>query len=312
MLLAAAGLCLSCGGGADSGMDASETRQANEGRQLSNPTDTLVFLDGLQLFKQGEYDLAREQLLKSSESDNIYVKAESFLYLNALEMELERYDAARVYLEKYHAEAMKLYQKALEAENSILIHREEMELSVKRLAKMHNAFVIGTIAAAVLAAALFLVRLRRTRFAKTPAMPQESRPAPPHPDDYKRHLISAEIFKQNQVYAEITELARQKRSRDTKILNAARQGVLEEKLGEVFAEFISELKSTCTLTDNDVKLCCLSLLPLSTFAKSICFGSVEANIVKQRKHQIKKKMGDTREGAALFEFIFASRQDGRP
>ena len=291
-------------------------------QELSSHTtsaDTTVFLEGLALLQQKDYDKARERLIQSSKSDNIHIKAESFLYLNALEMQLEHYADALLYLEKYHNEAFKLYRMAVDAQETMDSYKVEIDRSMERLHKRHNRLILGIVATIVLAAAIIatlVIRNKHKGIAKVGGQGHERHggigPAHPLPEPsvYKRHLISAEIFKQTPIYGEILELAAQSKSRYTKVLNTSRQQVLDAKLGEVFGEFAAGLETAYPLlTDNYIKLCCLSLLPLSTFAKALCFGSTETNIVKQRKHQIKKKMGCHDGSPALFEFIFAPRQD---
>jgi hypothetical protein len=55
-------------------------------------------VEGLRLFEEGRYELAREQFMVSAAATGTYIRAESYLYLNALEMELGNYDAARPWL----------------------------------------------------------------------------------------------------------------------------------------------------------------------------------------------------------------------
>jgi hypothetical protein len=105
--------------------------------------DTLALLDGHRLLEEKQYDLARERLTESSHSDNIHIRIKSFLYLNALEMELENYDAARLYLEEYHIEAMQLFYRAMD-------RQQEMTEQIARLGKRHRWLVNGFTGVAVL------------------------------------------------------------------------------------------------------------------------------------------------------------------
>jgi hypothetical protein len=83
---------------------------------------------------------------------------------------------------------------------------------------------------------------------------------------------------------------------------------LDGELAARFADFAATLREGWpTLTTGDVKLCCMSLLPLTPFARALCFGSTETNIIKQRKHTIKKKLAADTRGRALFDFIFEAR-----
>jgi hypothetical protein len=121
-------------------------------------------------------------------------------------------------------------------------------------------------------------------------------------------LIDAEIFKQTPIWAEVSALAAQPSGRDAKVLTTARQEVLDAELAVRFADFAGTLRGGYpSLTAGDVKLCCLSLLPLTPFGRALCFGSTETNIVKQRKHTVKKKLAVDARGQALFDFIFEPR-----
>lgn len=81
------------------------------------------------------------------------------------------------------------------------------------------------------------------------------------------------------------------------------------ELAETFSDFATTLRNTYpALTAGDVKMCCLSLLPLSPFGRALCYGSTETNIIKQRKHTIKKKLSADAPGHALFDLIFEARQ----
>ncbi len=293
--LLAAGLCLlavggvSCGGGS---------------REISSVAvdslaraDTLALVEGLRLYEEGQYGLAREHLLESSLSGSTYIRAESFLYLNALEMELGNYATARPYLERYHTEAMQLLRRVADSEG-------QMTQQVARLDRRHK-LLIGTVIGVgmlMIGALLFLSERRQRFWAK------QNEPVPPSPDisHWKPYLIDAEIFKQTAIYAEIVELAQQPANRSARVLTVTRQQVLDQELAAVFADFAARLRTDFpSLTTGDVKLCCLSLLPLSSFSRALCFGSTETNIIKQRKHQIKKKLAAT-QGHELFEFIFSN------
>lgn len=110
------------------------------------------------------------------------------------------------------------------------------------------------------------------------------------------------------MYARIAELERQAADRRAQVLSHSWQEVLDRELAGIFAEFIAALHAVRpSLTAGDVKLCCLSLVPMSTFGRALCFGSTETNIIKQRKHKIKRKLTTDDGGRQLFEFIFTLR-----
>lgn len=332
MLLAAASLCLLSAGGVSC-----VNGRAEAGVAGVLPADTMALVEGLRLFEEERYDLARRQLIESASTQNPYIRAESFLYLNALEMELGNYGAARPWLERYHVEAMRLMRRAVDAER-------EMTEQAARLRRRHDLLIGGMIFLGVMLVAALLLFTRRRwgmgvlRARKQPGEESgkesgerstagwqtdpgrddpHTTPHSPHPlrsaaesdiSEWKPYLIDAEIFKQTAIYAEIAELARQRPGREARVLPAVRQQVLETELAGRFSDFTARLRADYpALTAGDLKLCCLSLLPLSSFARALCFGSTETNIVKQRKHNIKKKMGSGGRDRALFEFIFSVR-----
>ncbi len=164
---------------------------------------------------------------------------------------------------------------------------------------------VAVIGFVVIGAVLFFVRRERR--------PKETQNAASIPkavsehdiSDWQRYLADAETFKQTDIWSELLSLAAQKPGREARVLSSARQEVLDGELARLFPDFSARLRSDYpALTAGDVKLCCLSLVPLSTFARALCFGSVESNIIKQRKHTIKKKLCTDARGRALFEFIF--------
>ena len=265
--------------------------------------DTLALIEGRRLLEDERYDLARERLKESALSDNIYIRIRALLSLNELEVELENYDAARLYLEEYHVEAMQLFHRAMEMQH-------EMSEMMAVIDRRHRRSVGGAaIAAAFIVggALLFFVLQRRRRVVSTVS---GGRPVTDI-SDWSRYLTDAGAFRQTPLWAEITELAGQPRGRGARVMSLAKQEALERELAVGFAHFAVRLQSEYpSLTAGDVKLCCLSLAGLSTWARALCFGSTETNIGQQRKYKVKRKMEldphgkpDPR-GAALFDFIF--------
>jgi len=369
VLFAAA--CVSCGGvgGADdesgAGGAGGDVRTAGDGARATGgmrsgtvephsaaaSPDTLALVEGLRLFDSMEYDLAREQLTVSARSASTYIRAESFLYLNALEMELGNYRAARTHLDRYHAETMRLLRSAAEVQS-------RAERQTAHLVGRYEALVwwIVLIMTVLASATLFLLRRRGTarlvRGARgepspqaypawptsstsptSPTSPEGARGAAvfaarsmpassvtpagfvasaelpelagPTSAERAAWLAEAEAFRQTAMWAEIAPLAAAKPGRDARVLTTARQDVLDADLAATFPVFAAHLRAACPpLTAGDVKLCCLSLAGLGAFGRAVCFGSTETNIIKQRKHTIKKKLSTDAGSRALFEFVF--------
>ncbi len=263
--------------------------------------DTLALVEGLRLFEEGRYDLAREQLSVSALSASTYIRAESFLYLNALEMESGNYDTARPWLEKYHAETVRLLRSAAEAS-------ARAAEQAARLRRRNDILAAGMIVVVILIAGATVLLTRRRRPEKK-AHEGEGTPPAPEISGWGRWLDDAGRFQKTEIWDEIVALAAQKPGREARVLTLSRQEALDGELGEVFSDLAATLRADYpALTAGDVKLCCLSLLPLSSFGKALCWGSTETNIIKQRKHTIKKKLWGDERGRALFEFIFGERR----
>lgn len=114
---------------------------------------------------------------------------------------------------------------------------------------------------------------------------------------------------QTSIYRKIRQLENKNKNRkDISILTYEKQDHLQRELKRSFSDFMKDLeKCGAKLTTNDIKLCCLSLLPLTAPGKAICFGACETNGIKQRKHYIKKKMAKESDNRSLFDFIFTPR-----
>ncbi len=125
--------------------------------------DTLALIDGRRLLDEERYDLARERLKESALSDNIHIRIKALLYLNQLEVELENYDVARVYLEEYHIEAMRLFHHMMDMQN-------EMTEQMTMIDRRHRRLVGGVTGAAALilvgAVLLFMLQRRQRVVAK--------------------------------------------------------------------------------------------------------------------------------------------------
>jgi hypothetical protein len=182
----------------------------------------------------------------------------------------------------------------------------------ERIEKRQNWVMVGfgLIVSIAAVGMLFFVRkkfalLRKALLRKTQALARVEKTTSDKPlridiIEWERYRINAAKFHETAIYSEIMELAEQSPGRRAHVLPLARQEVLERELTVSFAHFAVRLQSDYpSLTAGDVKLCCLSLAGLSTWARALCFGSTETNIIRQRKHKIKQKID-----GSLFEFIF--------
>jgi tetratricopeptide (TPR) repeat protein len=116
---------------------------------------------------------------------------------------------------------------------------------------------------------------------------------------------SCEHFKKSPIYSKIMELSTQKKDKNVKRLTYQEQETLDQEIKRVFYDFIHELKNTFpSLTDDDFKLCCLSLLQLNLYTISLCFTVSGTNTIKQRRRRIKLKMSGDSENSFMYDFIF--------
>ena len=279
--------------------------------------DSINLEKGKIFIDHAEFSSARVYLLKSAASNSIRIKTESYFHLNSLEVRLKNYDTALIYLQKYHENALLIYQQALESELKI----QEQHLEVKNIQQQSSkkllvAFLISTILLLLILRIIYLQRKKITIFSRHKRAELkkldtliESKKDEKKSVTYTAYLLQADIFMQTPIYKKIKQLENQnKTGNDILILTYEKQDHLQRELKRSFSNFINDLeKCGAKLTSNDIKLCCLSLLPLTALGKAVCFGACETNSIKQRKHYIKKKMTKESDNRSLFDFIFTSR-----
>ncbi|WP_298646615.1 hypothetical protein [uncultured Proteiniphilum sp.] len=283
--------------------------------------DSLYLRKGKDCIEKLNYDSARIYLLKSAESNDTPIKTESYLYLNFIETRLQNYDIALHYLEQYHKNAMLLFYRAIEIEDSVRNHKENIDniiYSIDRQNKTKLQLVILFCVILLLIILLliylqqkdlFIFSKRRTVELEKLNSAIQSKKDVSQSLSYNAYLLQAKIFEQTPIYAEIKELEKQNKGRDMRVLSYEKQDQLQRELDSLFENFQEDLRGIdAKLTQNDIKLCCLSLLPINSFAKALCFGSTEINIIKQRKYHIKKKMSEESDNVLLFDFIFSVRR----
>lgn len=294
----------------------------NIGKDINAVNDSIELQKGINLLSQKKHDEARAHLIKSSQSENVIIKTESFLYLNSLETQLGNYPQALIYLEEYHRQALQLYCRAIEAEKNVQAHKETIQESIDNFDKKQNrafslaAIVMGCVIIIPVSTLIYYNRKKKKESVTDSRLQTRSNHTtePRHTDTdlmkFSPFLIQAEIFKQTTIYKDIVELGQQEKTKAVKVLSYTHQATLQQELHASFKDFIASIRNLdANLTENDIKLCCLSLLPLTSFAKVLCYGSTEINIIKQRKHQIKKKLCKNAENKCFFESIFANRND---
>lgn len=121
--------------------------------------------------------------------------------------------------------------------------------------------------------------------------------------------LQCKMFKMTGIYATIEQL--QVPDRDRKVLNQKERNLLHNELFSCFPEFIQAIKTECpSMTEDDLKLCCLSKLGLPLTVICLCFGVIGTDAVRQRKHSLKKKMLEENNCDLLYYSIFP--QNNKP
>lgn len=101
------------------------------------------------------------------------------------------------------------------------------------------------------------------------------------------------LFKQSSVYKKILKLSEQKANnkKDLIVLTNAEQSRLKEVIMELYADFISDMKTHYPLlTEEDLLYLCLEKAELSNQTIALCFGNTDTHIIAQRKYRIKERM----------------------
>ena len=287
---------------------------------VSLHADSLELLEGIASIKREDYEKARTYLLKSAESENITVRTESYLYLNYIETRLKNYEKALIYLEHYHKNAMSLFTMANDAQREALYQKQELNSILLTMEDQHKRRWVLSVALSIVLLGVFLLWIylerkkvyfffrKKNRELDRLTSDIQSKEDERSTISYHTYLLQADIFMQTPIYGEIKQLEKQQKSRECRVLTNSKQEQLQHELGRIFEFFQHDLNNLgANLTANDIKLCCLSLLPLSTYCKALCFGSTETGIIKQRKHYIKRKMKQESDSALLFDFIFSQR-----
>jgi len=274
---------------------------------------------GISFIQENQLDSAHRYLLISSESSYVPIKVNSFFYLNFIEVYLGNYEQSIIYLEQYHNNANILYNQANRDETSAKQQEDLQKIlsTIKQENKKTSYYIGALVLVFSLIIGLLLYFQNKKRGISFKQKKEELNKLESTIDqkrkesqaiDYNKFLIEADVFKNIPIYFEIKQMELLKKDNYTKVLTYEKQLQLQEEIEKFFPNFIQELKNAETnLTSNDIRLCCLSLLPLTVFTKALCFGSTETNIVKQRKYQIKKKMTESND-ILLFNFIFVSRK----
>lgn len=116
-------------------------------------------------------------------------------------------------------------------------------------------------------------------------------------------------FQKTKISQSIIDLSQQEKNKNIKILTYIQQEDLKKEINKSFKRFVIELKEAFpSLSEDDILLCCLSVLGLSLHTISLCFTVSGTNTIKQRRHRTKTKMLDDNPNSFLINFIFPNKK----
>ncbi len=280
--------------------------------------DSLYIAEAGRLINDSLYDEARILLQQAEKNENIRIKAAYYFQMTILEERLGNLEAAYANFVEYHN-----YTEAIFKEEHRALLRQEA-----KQARLHYSLII--VFSLIFVTSFFVFYKLHQKKTKQQNEIQclldqykngeielnqldeliESKKCYSIQLTFLPYLIQADLFKETSLYTEIQTLGRQTKNTDARVLNYNKQEQLRTELQKFFPTFVSDLNTRASkLTEKDIQLCCLSLLPINNFTKALCFGSTDTNIIKQRKFQIRKKMLDDSYCQLLFEFIFDKRSE---
>ena len=308
-----------------------------------------------------QYDSARHYLLLGSESDYIYTRVASYVYLEELENLLGDYKKAYYYSNIYSdlKDSIDLRERTFEIKAIDVKYNIKTTVNnLKEQYKTINQIIIfSSLFVLILILSVFSIRekkkklkekiQRRELLQKEEELLQkekelialnEKKIIQENLAEYEESRIKfasyqnliqksesdlvillnqitniqCEILRKTNIFSHVIKLNSQKKDKKVgTILNNDEQDTLKKEIFITFETFIESLRKNCTsLTEDDLLLCCLSLLKLPNLTIGMCFGSSDANKIKQRKFRIKEKMNNSNY-SFLFNFIFPSPKQAR-
>ena len=191
----------------------------------------------------------------------------------------------------------------------------------EKISNRHRNNYVMEIIAGVFAL-LFLIVLRIFMLRrKQKNIEQEEESHQENPDQEKLKLLQDQVddlqckmFRMKPVYAKIQQLSQQGKipREGKKVLNPQDRILLKEEITVCFAELIHQLKTAYpSIKDEDIELCCLAKLGLPLTVICLCFGFVESDSLRQRKHQLKRKLEKEYNSPELFRSIFETKNPKR-
>lgn len=105
------------------------------------------------------------------------------------------------------------------------------------------------------------------------------------------------LFKQSDIYNKVIKLSKQNvaSKKELKVLTDAEQKKLMATILDIYAEYISDMKTNYPkLTDEDILYLCLNEVELSPQTISLCFGNTDTHVLAQRKYRMKERMKGTK------------------
>lgn len=269
--------------------------------QIRVPSEETFSNKGFVYMRLHQFDSARYNLLRATDSDQLHIKASAYCSLAELEGEQQNYQMAYYYQNNYQTTLDSIQSHLHKEEINDLIHQNRLEKNAVRLSMQYRQrmyfLVTSFLLIVVVAVFLFILNNRKKRIKQ---QEQENELLRKENEILELNELHYRNFKEKPIYKRILELEESK-----EILTFKEQEILKNEINFYFQLPIKDLQSACpSLKDDDILLCCLTKLNLSSSAIMLCMGYTGTNTIRQRRYRIKKKMTQDYDCKELYESIF--------
>jgi tetratricopeptide (TPR) repeat protein len=301
-------------------------------QQVTKPAGYVYLNRGIAFIGLQQIDSARTNLLLSAQSSDRYTRMAADYYLSELEKNRKNYEQAYIYLANYLAQRDSIIDLTRTSDIQILIHQHNEKITEDKIRTEYKITLLVFVIIALAVLLLYSISNRKKtikqKIQKYKLLQREKEidilriQIKKTGDDVlklqseknadleliqqkEKDLIQlcfqtgARLFMTTSGYQYI-----QKVQKYSKCLNEKEQEELQKSIHSSFPELIERLHSVCpALTENEILLCCLSILKLPAIISSYCMGNVDTAPIRQKKSRIKTKMTESK-CEELFYFLF--------
>lgn len=268
---------------------------------IQNPDDEVLANKGFVFMRLHNYDSARHNLLRATESELLHIRSSAYCSLAELEGDMENYQEAYYYQSRYQ-QALDSIQAQLHTEeiNTILHkHLNERQNAQIKMKYRLGIWLLLSLFTLLIVAGVFLFQLNNRR-KKIKEQEQENQLLRKEMEVLALQEQHYRNFKEKPIFQRVKELEQRR-----EILSYKDQEELKREIHFYFRHYIKELQEACPrLKGDDLLLCCLAKLDLPSETITLCMGYSDTNTFRQRKHRIKKKIVADSDNPELFDSIF--------